>query len=77
MVIRMRSTRSHTANRRSHHRLKSMSFSVCPDCKKPKENHKACGNCGKYNGRVVTDVHAKMAKKAAKNKDKDKKTEGK
>lgn len=68
MVNRMRSTRSHTGNRRSHHRLEMGSLSVCPDCKAPMQNHRACSNCGKYKGRVVTDVHARVAKKAAKAK---------
>jgi hypothetical protein len=28
--------------------------------------HRACNECGKYRGRVVTDIEAKNAKKAAK-----------
>ena len=31
-------------------------------------NHRACANCGKYKGRVIIDVHAKIAKKEKKAK---------
>lgn len=72
MVNRMRSTRSHTGNRRSHDALKDAAMSLCPDCKSPKLAHAVCPNCGKYNGRVVIDMVAKLAKKEAKLKEKNK-----
>ena len=72
MVIRMRHTRAHTGNRRSHHALKSKTFSVCSNCKKPKETHVMCTSCGFYNGRKVVDVVKKVEKKQAKKKAKTK-----
>jgi ribosomal protein L32 len=69
MVVRMRSTRSHTGNRRSHHALE-----------KPALGKDAAGNAymrhrlnpttGKYKDRQVLDMGAKAlkrAKKASKN----------
>ncbi len=62
----MRHTRSHTANRRSHHALKARVLSLCPECGAPKLNHQMCLNCGKYKGRLVVDVQASLAKKEKK-----------
>jgi large subunit ribosomal protein L32 len=68
MVIRMRHTRAHTANRRSHHALKGKGFGKCDNCGEAKLPHKACMACGKYRGRqVINKVKAveKKQKKAA------------
>ncbi len=66
MVIRMRHTRAHTGNRRSHHALKAKTFAVCTNCEQPKETHIVCKNCGFYRGRKVLDVVKKVEKKQAK-----------
>jgi large subunit ribosomal protein L32 len=68
MVIRMRHTRAHTGNRRSHHALKAKTFAVCTNCEQPKETHIVCKNCGFYRGRKVVDVVKKAEKKQAKKK---------
>lgn len=68
MTVRMRHTRSHTANRRSHHALKEPRFYQCPDCNIPTIRHRACLSCGRYRGRVVIDVAAKLEKRQEKNK---------
>lgn len=70
MVIRMRHTRSHTGNRRSHHALKASIFSACSNCEKRKETHIVCKHCGFYRGRKVLDVVKKAEKKQAKKKSK-------
>ena len=72
MVVRMRHTRSHTNNRRSHHSIADRSFSVCEKCKAPKLNHSACTKCGAYKGRVVLDIQAKIDKKLKKQKAREK-----
>lgn len=72
MVNRMRHNRSHRGNVRSHHALNEIRFSACADCGKKRLSHTACENCGKYNGRVVLDVHSKIAKKEKKEKEKTK-----
>lgn len=64
MVVRMRHTRSHTANRRSHHALKEKVLAAC-ECGAPRMSHIACQTCGRYKGRVVIDVAAKAQAKAA------------
>lgn len=72
MVVRMRHTRSHTANRRSHHALKSRSLAVCGNCGSKTLKHTVCPQCGKYKGREVIDIIGVTAKKAAKKKEKEK-----
>ena len=64
MVVRMRHTRAHTANRRSHHALRAQKLAVC-ECGAPRVSHRACAACGRYRGRVVTDFAAKAAAKSS------------
>lgn len=66
MSVRMRHTRAHSANRRSHHKADSARKSKCEDCGVLKVRHQVCNNCGKYKGREVLDVTAAIAKKEAK-----------
>jgi large subunit ribosomal protein L32 len=66
MVIRMRHTRAHTGNRRSHHALTAKGFATCSNCAQQKETHVVCTHCGFYRGRKVIDVVKKVAKKHAK-----------
>jgi len=68
MVIRMRHTRAHTGNRRSHHALKSGAFSNCSHCGKPRVPHTVCAACGYYRGRKVLDLVKKVEKKQARRK---------
>jgi large subunit ribosomal protein L32 len=72
MVNRMRHTRGHTANRRSHHALKAGNLSLCPKCGAPKLNHAICMNCGYYKDRNVVDVQAALIKKEKKMKERNK-----
>lgn len=72
MVNHMRHNRSRVGMTRSHHALTAKGLSVCPDCKAKRISHRACTNCGKYNGRVVLDVLAKTVKKEKKLKAKSK-----
>lgn len=65
MVVRMRHTRAHTANRRSHHALKERVLMVC-ECGASRVSHRACATCGRYKGRVVVDLAAKAAARALK-----------
>jgi len=67
MNIRMRHTRAHTGNRRSHHAISNVSLVHCEDCGAWKQRHRVCMECGKYRGRVMVDVVAKIGKKLAKN----------
>lgn len=65
MVVRMRHTRAHTANRRSHHALSSAVLIQC-ECGAKRVSHRACQQCGRYNGRVVVDLAGKAVARAAK-----------
>jgi large subunit ribosomal protein L32 len=66
MVVRMRATRSHRNNRRSHHALSAARVSKCVNCGALHKRHAICMNCGTYRGRKVIDLAAKVAKKTAK-----------
>ncbi len=68
MSVRMRHTREHTANRRSHHALKAPRLSKCSKCSEMHLRHRMCGNCGTYKGKEVVDVLAKTVKKQNKAK---------
>lgn len=70
MVVRMRHNRSQRGNTRSHHALKAPALTLCPDCGSPKAPHAICKVCGKYKGKQVIDVHAKIAKKEKRAKEK-------
>ena len=58
MVVRMRRNKSQTAKRRSHHALAAKRTATC-ECGALRAPHRACSNCGKYNGRVTVDVVAR------------------
>jgi ribosomal protein L32 len=67
MVIRMRHTRAHTGNRRSHHALKNPSITT------DKEGavhlrHRASAINGKYKGMTVVSKEKKIARKEKKAK---------
>ena len=68
MVVRMRATRAHRNNRRSHFALTEPRFSLCKDCGATHLRHHVCTNCGKYKGVQILNVEAKIEKKAAKTK---------
>lgn len=62
MVVRMRHTRAHTKNRRSHHRAPSASIVVDKETGVPHMRHRVSLDTGMYKGRQVLNV-AKKAKK--------------
>ena len=65
MVIRMRHTRAHTANRRSHHALKEPTLSTCTNCEAKHRPHHMCLECGFYKGRLVVDMQSKKKAREA------------
>ncbi len=70
MTVRMRHTRAHTANRRSHHAIDKTVSSVCEKCGTAKENHRVCLNCGTYKGKAVLNVEKDLEKKVKKSQEK-------
>ena len=66
MVVRMRHTRAHTANRRSHHALKVANIVGCKNCGAMKTPHRVCDACGHYRGKKVLQVKVKAVKTKAK-----------
>lgn len=71
MVVRMRHTRAQSGERRSHHAIKETTLSLC-ECGAQRVSHRACPSCGRYRGRVVVDVVAKVALRAKKREEKNK-----
>jgi large subunit ribosomal protein L32 len=66
MVIRMRHTKSHTANRRSHHALTTPSHVTDKATGSVHMRHRVDMKTGMYNGKKVLDVVSAVAKKQAK-----------
>ena len=64
MVVRMRATKSHRNNRRSHHALVAPATAKC-ECGVMMLRHRACANCGKYRGRQVIDIVAQTTRTQA------------
>ena len=65
MVVRMRATRSHTANRRSHHALKGTRLTMSKEgAVHPR--HRVLLDGSQYRGRSVMDVGAKRLARAQK-----------
>ncbi|HVU06803.1 MAG TPA: 50S ribosomal protein L32 [Candidatus Paceibacterota bacterium] len=69
MVVRMRATRSHRNNRRSHHALKNPALTRDTNTGAIHLRHRASAITGKYKGIVVVDMDKKAAKKAKKAKE--------
>ncbi len=67
MVVRMRRNRSQTAQRRSHHAIAGERLAKC-ECGALRISHRACPECGKYNGRVVIDIVARAKREARRSK---------
>ena len=65
MVIRMRHTRAHTANRRSHHALKAPTLSQCQNCEAKHRPHHMCLECGFYKGKMIVDMASKKKSREA------------
>ncbi|MEZ4104245.1 MAG: 50S ribosomal protein L32 [Candidatus Paceibacterota bacterium] len=61
----MRHTRSHTANRRSHHALKAPNLAVCKNCGSQHRPHHMCLDCGFYKDKVVIDLSTKRKDREA------------
>jgi len=70
MVVRMRHTRAHRDNRRSHHALENPSVTKDASSGVPHLRHRASLQTGQYRGRTVIDIAAKLARKAKKAQEK-------
>lgn len=68
MVVRMRHTKSHTANRRSHHALNAPKMVTDEKTGSTHLRHRIDMTTGMYKGRKVLDIVSKVAKKQAKAK---------
>jgi len=75
MTVRMRHTRAHTANRRSHHALKEAPLSKCNNCNLAHARHHVCEKCGFYKGKKIIDVVKQAEKRQAKAKERQKEAE--
>ncbi len=62
MVNRMRSNRSHTGNRRSHHALKNIAVSKDAKSGAVHLRHRASAVTGMYRGHQVLNVAKRLAK---------------
>ncbi len=65
----MRSTRSHTGNRRSHHALKNPALTTDSKTGAVHLRHRASAVTGQYRGITVIDMDKKTARKAKRAKE--------
>ena len=63
MSSRLRATKGHTRNRRSHHGVVAPRLSKCTECSTYHLRHRMCDSCGKYKGREVVDMEAVAEKR--------------
>ncbi len=62
MVVRMRHTKGHTRNRRSHHAIEAKNLATCKECGTKLISHQACATCGMYKGKQVVKIKIKKEK---------------
>jgi large subunit ribosomal protein L32 len=48
-----RHSKSRSRKRRTHYKASVPSITECPQCHEQKLTHRACPNCGYYNGRSI------------------------
>lgn len=70
MTIRMRHTRGHSNNRRSHHGLETPRLSRCSECGAMHIRHTVCDSCGTYRGKKMIDTAAVLRRKEARKEQK-------
>jgi len=70
-VPRQRHTKSRRNRGRSHQALKVLGLKACAKCGQPVLPHRACKNCGTYQGREVLDVMKKLTKREQKKRAKE------
>lgn len=52
-VPKKKTSKSKRDMRRAHDALQAPGVSICPQCKEPKQSHRACPSCGTYKGKEV------------------------
>ena len=70
MVVRMRHTRGHTSNRRSHHKLAKPALSK-DGSGNVHLRHRMTITSGSYRGKKIVDMTSEIEKKTAKTKEKE------
>ncbi len=58
-----RRTSGKVGRRRSHHALKKVTLTKCPQCGRAVAPHHACSFCGNYKGKTVLKIKTKEKKK--------------
>lgn len=54
-----RHSKSRRDKRRANWKGEQPSLAECPECKEMKVPHRACVNCGSYNGKKIIEVVSK------------------
>ena len=55
-VPKKKRSRARRGNRRSHHSITPVNYSLCPHCNEPKLPHHVCLKCGMYKGMTIIKV---------------------
>ena len=63
-LTKKRYPKSRQRERRGHLHIPSPSMNACPQCHSAKLSHRACPNCGYYNGREVIKIETPKKKES-------------
>lgn len=55
-VPKKKTSKSRTRTRRAHDALRAGNLGTCPQCGAARQSHRACPECGFYNGRQIVVV---------------------
>lgn len=55
-VPKRKLSRSKRDKRRTHYKVKDVTYGLCPTCKEPKLPHRVCLRCGTYKGKKILEV---------------------
>jgi len=61
-VPKKRHSNTRTNRRRANWKVEKINYGLCPSCGSPILTHRACPNCGSYQGRVAITIKEKKSK---------------
>lgn len=59
-----RVSKTRKLKRRTHYKIEAPGMVVCSQCGELKLNHRVCGTCGYYNGKLVKEIKVKETKES-------------
>lgn len=66
-VPKKRRSKSKSRIKRANWKVDMPELTACPNCGEKKHSHRACGECGQYNGKQVIQIKVKQPKEEPQN----------